>query len=60
MHVENLLTTLMNRCEVSGETRRVAFSELPSAFTSESRLMSCVSHNLKIRMKNETFDSCFV
>lgn len=50
MHVENLLTTLMNRNEVYGETRIVTFWELPSAFTSESLLMSSVSHNLKIRM----------
>jgi len=28
------MTTLMNRNEVYGETRRVTFSELPAAFTS--------------------------
>lgn len=50
MHVENLLTTIMNKYEVYGETRRATFSELPSAFTSDSHLMSPVSHNLKIRM----------
>lgn len=50
MNVENLLTILMNKNEYYGETKRVTLPELPSAFTSESRLMSSVSHNRKIRM----------
>jgi hypothetical protein len=50
MNVATLLTALMNRNEVHSETRRAIFSELPLAFTSKSRLMSPVTHNLKIRM----------